>query len=309
MPRVRPADLVTYSAADLSQVPPWERGHGRSAAGQGRISARASSTTLRVFEYGALNTATPSGSPRRGRSGWSRYRRLRLRPGRDGDRAPRRTPGSSSNTQDSHAVEGLDEVSLVQRSPEDSTYSRQSRAGRPRRHRCSPAAELSARSNSSPVPRSAAHAIRAFARRFSCSGSGRAGRRSPRRAARWAFGGSMYAAARLGRPVAQQRRTLADVLGRTSRLRRSRLPITTGTVHVLTPAPYEPIASPGRASSSDAATPRRRSRCAVAGRVLRHRASGSAATRAHHHPAGRSMRCSTNQSRAAPEDTSNPAPV
>jgi hypothetical protein len=28
-----------------------------------------------------------------------------------------------------------------------------------------------------------------------------------------------------------------------------------------------------------------------------------------HHPAGRSMRCSTNQSRAAPDDTSNPAPV
>jgi len=70
----RPPRTSWLPVADLSQVPACNA-RSRSISRRARlmISAIASSTTLRVLEYGELNTATPR-SPLRppGRCGWYR---------------------------------------------------------------------------------------------------------------------------------------------------------------------------------------------------------------------------------------------
>ena len=60
MPSVRPR-ISWLPVADLSQIPACSA-RSRSISRRARlmISAIASSTTLRVLEYGALNTATPA---------------------------------------------------------------------------------------------------------------------------------------------------------------------------------------------------------------------------------------------------------
>ena len=59
IPRVRPRTSCR-PVADLSQTPAcMPRSFSVSRRVMAMISARASSTTLRVFENGALNTATP----------------------------------------------------------------------------------------------------------------------------------------------------------------------------------------------------------------------------------------------------------